>query len=75
MLRHPCDLPALFGDPLLAHDGTTRSDTDLEVNARTSGIYLRADPKDLSILDGSDDRRRAELIGERLKSWKSMTNA
>jgi hypothetical protein len=54
---------------------TTRSDTNPEVNARTSGVYLRADAEDLSILDGDDDRRRAELIGERLKSWKSMTNA
>ena len=35
---------------------TTRSHTDPEVNARTSGVYLRADPEDLSILDGRDDR-------------------
>src|SRR4030095_15614704 len=33
---------------------TTRSDTHSEVNARTSGVYLRADPEDLSILDGPD---------------------
>ena len=45
---------------------TTRSDTDPEVNARTSGVYLRADPEDMSILDGRDDRQRAELIAERL---------
>jgi Predicted nucleotide-binding protein containing TIR-like domain len=54
---------------------TTRSDTDPEVNARTSGIYLRADSEDLSILDGRDDRRRAELIAERLAEWKSSANA
>src|SRR5215470_16607275 len=24
MMRHPCDLPALFGDPLLQHDGIGR---------------------------------------------------
>ncbi len=54
---------------------TTRSDTDPGVNARTSGVYLRADPEDLSILDGRDDRKRTELIGERLKHWRSMTNA
>ncbi len=54
---------------------TTRSDNDPEVNARTSGVYLRADPEDLSILDGSDARHRAELIAERLKHWKSITNA
>jgi hypothetical protein len=54
---------------------TTRSDSDLEVNARTSGVYLRADPEDMTILDGRDDRRRAELIAERLRHWKSITNA
>jgi hypothetical protein len=54
---------------------TTRSDTDPEVNARTSGVYLRADPEDLSILDGRDDRKRAELIAERLRHWKSIASA
>ena len=55
---------------------TTRSDTDPHVNARTSGVYVRADPKDLSTLDGVDDRQRAELIAERLTDWKSRrTNA
>ena len=43
-----------------------------EVNARTAGVYLRADPEDMSILDGRDDQKRAELIAERLRSWKSM---
>jgi hypothetical protein len=51
---------------------TTRSDTHPKVNARTSGVYLRAAPQDMSILDGHDDRQRAELIAERLKDWKSM---
>jgi hypothetical protein len=54
---------------------TTRSETDPNVHARTSGVYLRANPEDLSILDGRDDRRRAELIAERLAQWKSSTNA
>jgi hypothetical protein len=54
---------------------TTRSDADPEVKARTSGVYLRADPEDMSILDGLDDRQRAELIAERLRRWKSITNA
>ncbi|WP_246805496.1 hypothetical protein [Mesorhizobium mediterraneum] len=45
---------------------TTRSDWPEGVNARTSGVYLRADPADLAILDGNDDRQRAELIAERL---------
>jgi len=52
---------------------TTRADTHPKVNARTSGIYLRADAADMSILDGRDDRQRAELIAERLRDWKSIT--
>jgi CAP12/Pycsar effector protein, TIR domain len=52
----------------------TRSDGDLTLNVRTSGVYMRADPQDLSVLDGRDDRERAELIAERLKDWKSLTN-
>jgi hypothetical protein len=40
---------------------------------RTAGVYLRADPADLTILDGRDDRQRAKLIADRLKSWKSIS--
>jgi Predicted nucleotide-binding protein containing TIR-like domain len=54
---------------------TTRSSTSPELNARTSGVYLRADPEDVSILDGGDDRQRAELIAERLTRWKSVTSS
>lgn len=43
-----------------------------EVNARTSGVYQRAEPTDMSILDGRDDQKRVDLIAERLKSWKSI---
>ena len=53
---------------------TTRSDTNPKLNARTAGVYLRADPQDMSILDGPDDRRRAELLAERLRNWKSIKN-
>ena len=51
----------------------TRSDGDPTLNARTSGIYLRADPNDLTVMDGRDDRQRVELIAERLKNWKSAS--
>ena len=44
------------------------------MNTRTAGVYLRADPEDMSILDG-DDRKRAELIAERLRHWKSIKTA
>jgi hypothetical protein len=54
---------------------TTRSETDPKVHARTSGVYLRANPGDMSILDGRDDRQRAELMAERLTQWKSSANA
>jgi hypothetical protein len=53
---------------------TTHADA-LGLNARTSGVYLRAHPDDLGIMDGSEDRPRARLIAERLKQWKSIANA
>jgi hypothetical protein len=52
---------------------TTRSETSPDLSARTSGVYLRADPEDSIILDGGDDRQRAELIPERLTRWKSVS--
>ncbi len=54
---------------------TTHSDAPASVKARTAGVYWRADPEDMSILDGGDDRQRAELIAERLNRWKSIANA
>jgi len=54
---------------------TTRADTGPKVNARTSGIYWRAQPEDMSILDGGDDRQRAELIAERLTQWRAITKS
>jgi len=53
----------------------TNCNTEPKIHARTSGIYLRAEPEDLNILDGRDDARRAELIAERLRNWKSITSA
>ena len=54
---------------------TTRSDRDPALNARTSGVYLRADPSDLEVLDGGSEEVRAELIAQRLRNWKSAANA
>jgi len=54
---------------------TTRSDTDPKVQAPTSGVYLRADSTDKSVMGGRDDRKRAELIAERLRHWKAITKA
>ena len=50
---------------------TTRADTPTPMNARTAGVYWRAEPEDMSILDGRDDEKRRELITERLRQWKS----
>jgi hypothetical protein len=54
---------------------TTRADTDPNLNARTAGVYWRADSDDVSILDGRDNQKRAALIAERLTHWKSCRNA
>ena len=55
---------------------TTRADTPPKVNARTAGVYLRADSEDcMTIMDGRDDQKRAELIAEQLRHWKSIKNA
>jgi hypothetical protein len=54
---------------------TTRSDRDPGLNARTSGIYVRADPSDWQVLDSGSEEERAELIAQRLQEWKSSANA
>ena len=54
---------------------TTRSDRDPGLSARTSGVYLRADPSDLEVLEGGSEEERAELIAQRLREWKSAANA
>jgi hypothetical protein len=53
---------------------TTRSDGHEGVNARTSGIYVRAHPEDLGVLDGDDIGRRSGLIADRLNRWRAMAN-
>jgi hypothetical protein len=52
---------------------TTRLDTDPSLNARTSGVYLRADPKDVDVMDGDDNRQRVELIAKQVGQWKAIT--
>ena len=54
---------------------THAADGHLKINARTSGVYWRADPEDMVILAGLDDQRRAELIAERLGRWRSIKAA
>ncbi len=50
---------------------TTRSDRDPGLNARTAGVYLRAEPSDSQVLDGGSEEQRAELIARRLAEWKA----
>src|SRR5689334_23559974 len=54
---------------------TTRSDRDPGLHARTAGVYLRADPSDLQVLEGGSEEERAQLIAQRLREWKSAANA
>jgi hypothetical protein len=80
--RHP-NAPAIQGtgeikletEDRAAGYWITRSDVDPSLNARTSGIYLRADGDDLAILDGRDNQARAALIAERILDWKSLANS
>src|SRR5262245_25069635 len=53
---------------------TTRSDRDPALNARTSGVYLRADLSDLQVLEEGSEEDRAALIAQRLREWKSAAN-
>ena len=53
---------------------TTRADADPTVHARTAGVYWRADPDDIKILDDRDVQKRAALMTERLAQWKSARN-
>jgi hypothetical protein len=53
---------------------TTHANGTPREGLRTSGVYLRADPQDLEIVDGRDDQKRAQLIAERLQSWKSISS-
>jgi hypothetical protein len=54
---------------------TTRSDRDPGRSARTAGIYLRADPADLQVLEDGSAEERSQLIAQRLQEWKSAANA
>jgi len=54
---------------------TTRAVNDLDVNARTSGVYWRAGPDDLSVMDGPDDGQRAKLIAAQLGRWKALASS
>ena len=54
---------------------TTRSEGGGAFHARTSGIYLRADPGDAAVLDGNDAAERAALLRRRLEEWQAHANS
>src|SRR5262245_46432012 len=54
---------------------TTRSAGPDAFYARTSGIYIRADPRDTAVLDGNDAAEWAALIERRLEDWESFANS
>jgi hypothetical protein len=80
--RHP-DAPELEGTGEIKLESvdrangyfTTRSDGAEAFHARTSGIYFRADPGDMAVLDSNDAAERATRIERRLEEWRSMANA
>lgn len=53
---------------------TTRCDSDPDLRAKTVGVYWRAGPSDVDILEGRDDEKRATLISQQLARWASFTN-
>ncbi|VXB33685.1 TIR domain-containing protein [Aeromicrobium sp. 9AM] len=53
----------------------TRSSTEPTLNMRTSGIYVRADPADVALLDGSDTAQRAALVAKRINDWKAIASS
>jgi hypothetical protein len=80
--RHP-DAPQLEGTAEIRLEDVdrasgywiTRSDTDRELNIRTSGVYLRAEAEDAQIMDGSDLKGRAALIAEKLEEWRLIASS
>jgi Predicted nucleotide-binding protein containing TIR-like domain len=80
--RHP-DAPQLEGTGEIKLESvdraggywTTRSEGADTSYARTSGIFIRADPGDKAVLDGNDAAERAALIERRLDEWKSWAQS
>lgn len=54
--------------------GYWTTNANAQVVARTSGVYLRAEPDDMDILDDRDAGKRAALIKARLVEWEALRN-
>jgi len=46
-----------------------------DAHSKTSGIYVRADPTDKAVFDGSDAEARAALLNRRLTEWNAVVNS
>lgn len=53
----------------------TTSDDDPLLKIRTSGVYLRANPQDAAVMDGTDQQRRSELIAAKLDEWRAIASS
>jgi hypothetical protein len=53
---------------------TTQSAGDDALHAKTSGVYLRAEPTDKATLDQAAPSERIALIQRRLEEWKAAAN-
>lgn len=80
--RHP-DAPQLEGTGEIRLETVdratgywiTRSESDPTLNIRTSGVYLRAEPQDAEVMDGSDLKHRVATIAEKLDDWRAIANS
>jgi Predicted nucleotide-binding protein containing TIR-like domain len=54
---------------------TTRSEADPLLRERTSGVYLRADPADMGVLDKGEPQSRIDLLALRLREWQSIASS
>ena len=75
-LGDPTDWPASAVSPDRASGYVTiQTDTRRQLDARTAGVYLRAEPEDMGVLHGRYDRRRVAFIAERLRQCKSIAKS
>jgi hypothetical protein len=54
---------------------TTRSEADPLLRERTSGVYLRAEPADMEVLDKGEPQSRIDLLAVRLREWKAIASS
>jgi predicted nucleotide-binding protein with TIR-like domain len=80
--RHP-DAPQLEGTGEIKLESadrasgywTTRMEKTPDFQARTSGVYVRADAGDMAVLDSGDSSQRADMIATRLREWEGIANS